>query len=85
MRRTADRGGAPGAARRDPEARPSDRGSAADDAAWRRILEYFSSATQIGLTATPRQLKVAEKAVDAYAHLAQDLGNTHTVSLAVRF
>ena len=33
------------------------RGSAADDAAWREILEYFSSATQIGLTATPRETK----------------------------
>ena len=33
------------------------RGSAADDAAWRRILEYFSSATQIGLTATPKETK----------------------------
>ena len=33
------------------------RGSAADDAAWRKILEYFSSATQIGLTATPRETK----------------------------
>ena len=31
------------------------RGSAADDSAWREILEYFSSATQIGLTATPRE------------------------------
>jgi type I restriction enzyme, R subunit len=31
------------------------RGSAADDAAWRQILEYFQSATQIGLTATPRE------------------------------
>ncbi len=31
------------------------RGSAADDAAWRSILEYFSSATQIGMTATPRE------------------------------
>ena len=33
------------------------RGSAADDANWRRILEYFSSATQIGLTATPKETK----------------------------
>ena len=33
------------------------RGSAADDAAWRKILEYFSSATQIGLTATPRETR----------------------------
>lgn len=33
------------------------RGSAADDASWRRILEYFSSAAQIGLTATPKETK----------------------------
>ena len=33
------------------------RGSAADDSAWRKILEYFSSATQIGLTATPKETK----------------------------
>ena len=31
------------------------RGSAAEDSAWREVLEYFSSATQIGLTATPRE------------------------------
>jgi type I restriction enzyme R subunit len=31
------------------------RGSAADDSAWRQILEYFSSATHIGLTATPKE------------------------------
>ena len=33
------------------------RGSAADNAAWRKVLEYFSSATQIGLTATPTETK----------------------------
>lgn len=33
------------------------RGSAAEDAAWREILEYFTSATQIGLTATPKETK----------------------------
>jgi type I restriction enzyme R subunit len=33
------------------------RGSAADDSKWREILEYFSSATQIGLTATPKETK----------------------------
>ena len=33
------------------------RGSAADDAAWRQVLEYFSTATQIGLTATPKETK----------------------------
>ena len=35
------------------------RGSAAADSAWREILEYFSSATQIGLTATPKETKYA--------------------------
>lgn len=33
------------------------RGSAAADSAWREILEYFSAATQIGLTATPKETK----------------------------
>lgn len=33
------------------------RGSAAEDSAWRQILEYFSAATQIGLTATPKETK----------------------------
>ena len=31
------------------------RGSAKEDSKWRRILEYFSSATQIGMTATPKE------------------------------
>lgn len=31
------------------------RGSAAEDSAWREILDYFSAATQIGLTATPKE------------------------------
>lgn len=33
------------------------RGSAAEDSAWRDILTYFASATQIGLTATPKETK----------------------------
>lgn len=33
------------------------RGSAVEDSAWREILEYFKSATQIGLTATPKETK----------------------------
>lgn len=33
------------------------RGSAAEDSAWREILEYFKNATQIGLTATPKETK----------------------------
>ena len=31
------------------------RGSAKEDSRWRRILEYFDSATQIGMTATPKE------------------------------
>jgi type I restriction enzyme R subunit len=31
------------------------RGSAADNSAWRDVLDYFSSATQLGLTATPKE------------------------------
>ncbi len=31
------------------------RGSAAEESAWREILDYFSSATQIGMTATPKE------------------------------
>ena len=33
------------------------RGSAAKDSAWRKILDYFSAATHIGLTATPKETK----------------------------
>lgn len=33
------------------------RGSAQDNSAWREILDYFSNATQIGLTATPKETK----------------------------
>ncbi len=33
------------------------RGSAAEDSSWREILNYFTSATQIGLTATPKETK----------------------------
>ncbi|MDX2032054.1 MAG: DEAD/DEAH box helicase family protein [Blastocatellia bacterium] len=33
------------------------RGSAAEESAWREILEYFSNATQIGLTATPKETR----------------------------
>lgn len=35
------------------------RGSAEEDASWREILEYFSSAIQIGMTATPKETKYA--------------------------
>ena len=33
------------------------RGSAKENSAWREVLEYFSEATQIGLTATPKEDK----------------------------
>jgi type I restriction enzyme R subunit len=33
------------------------RGSAKADSAWREILEHFSSATHVGLTATPKETK----------------------------
>lgn len=33
------------------------RGSAAEDSAWREILEYFTGATHVGLTATPKETK----------------------------
>jgi len=35
------------------------RGSAREDSAWRKILEYFSEATHVGLTATPIETDVA--------------------------
>lgn len=35
------------------------RGSAKEESAWRKILDYFSSATQIGCTATPIETKEA--------------------------
>ena len=46
------------------------RGSAADDSAWREILEYFSSATQIGLTATPKVNFAVESHMSHLAELA---------------
>ncbi|MFC3803822.1 EcoAI/FtnUII family type I restriction enzme subunit R [Cohnella sp. GCM10012308] len=33
------------------------RGSAKEDSAWREILDYFSAATHVGLTATPKETK----------------------------
>ena len=33
------------------------RGSAKKDSNWRKILEYFQSATQLGMTATPKETK----------------------------
>ena len=33
------------------------RGSAAEDSAWREILDYFAAAAQIGMTATPKETR----------------------------
>lgn len=35
------------------------RGSASEDSEWREILEYFGDATQVGLTATPKETDTA--------------------------
>ena len=45
------------------------RGSARDDSAWREILEWFASATQIGMTATPRRQENA----DTYTYFGDPL------------
>ncbi len=37
------------------------RGSANDDSAWREVLDYFSNATHIGLTATPKEKSRLDK------------------------
>jgi type I restriction enzyme, R subunit len=51
------------------------RGSARDDSSWRQILEYFSAAAQIGMTATPRRIDNA----DTYAYFGDPI---YTYSLA---
>jgi type I restriction enzyme R subunit len=45
------------------------RGSAADESRWRRILEYFHSATQIGMTATP----LREETRDTYRYFGNPI------------
>uniref|UniRef100_UPI003D89BC1F EcoAI/FtnUII family type I restriction enzme subunit R n=1 Tax=Gordonia sp. B7-2 TaxID=3420932 RepID=UPI003D89BC1F len=40
------------------------RGSASENSSWRRILDHFSDAVQVGLTATPKQ----DDTVDTYAY-----------------
>ncbi len=37
------------------------RGSASDDSAWRDVLDYFKSATHLGLTATPKEKSRLDK------------------------
>lgn len=43
------------------------RGSAAEDSSWREVLSYFGSATQIGLTATPKN----EKTIQNYNYFGE--------------
>jgi type I restriction enzyme R subunit len=45
------------------------RGSAADESRWRRILEYFHPATQIGMTATP----LREETKDTYRYFGNPI------------
>jgi type I restriction enzyme R subunit len=45
------------------------RGSAREESVWREILEYFESATQLGLTATPK----SDADVDTYAYFGRPL------------
>jgi type I restriction enzyme R subunit len=45
------------------------RGSAREDSSWRVILEHFSSAVQIGLTATP----VRKEAADTYKYFGEPI------------
>ncbi len=45
------------------------RGSAKDESSWRRILEYFNTATQIGLTATPKR----KDSVDTYKYFGNPI------------
>lgn len=43
------------------------RGGAKDESSWREILEYFSPATQLGLTATPKR----KNNVDTYSYFGR--------------
>lgn len=45
------------------------RGSSSAESAWRRILEHFSPATQIGMTATPKR----DETADTYAYFGNPL------------
>ena len=45
------------------------RGSARDDSAWRAILDYFASATQLGMTATPK----CDETIDTYSYFGDPI------------
>lgn len=55
------------------------RGSAAEDSAWREILEHFSAATQIGLTATPKETKY-----DSNIHYFGEPAYSYTLKQGIR-
>ena len=55
------------------------RGSAAEDSAWREILEYFASATQIGLTATPKETEYVSN-----IHYFGDPVSTYSLKQGIR-
>lgn len=58
------------------------RGSAADDSAWREILDYFSNATHLGLTATPKEVKAIDGKISAPEYNLKYFGNPiYTYSL----
>lgn len=50
------------------------RGSASENSSWRRVIEHFESAVQVGLTATPKQ----DETVDTYGYFG---GPVFTYSL----
>ncbi|WP_159901331.1 DEAD/DEAH box helicase family protein [Ornithinibacter aureus] len=45
------------------------RGSASENSSWRRVLDHFASAVQLGLTATPKQ----DDTVDTYRYFGEPL------------
>ena len=45
------------------------RGSAAAESSWRRILQHFSPATQLGMTATPKR----DETTDTYAYFGDPI------------
>jgi type I restriction enzyme R subunit len=52
------------------------RGSAAEDSAWREVLDYFQGATHLGLTATPKEKRPAKEGT-----LVEDPGTTSNTSV----
>lgn len=64
------------------------RGSAAEDSAWHDILTYFNSATQIGMTATPKEeynISTSTYLAIRYIHILLSKGLKMDFSLHIRF